>query len=65
MKKSKPKKVVRKLEKHRKKINFTKVKTKTQQKEKPTKENDKLKINLPFEEAIKIAFNPKNQPKRK
>jgi adenylate kinase len=65
MKKSVIKKSVEKLEKHQKKINFTKVKTKTQQKEKSTKENDKLKVNLPFEEAIKIAFTPKNQPKRK
>jgi adenylate kinase len=65
MKKSTVKKSVGKLGKSHKKINFTKVKTKTQQKGKPTKENDKLKINLPFEEAIKIAFTTKNQPKRK
>jgi hypothetical protein len=32
---------------------------------KQRKRNEKVKINLPFEEALKTAFSPKQHPKSK
>lgn len=52
----------------KKKANF---KLMSQPSKKPTKpkkqhqKNERLKINLPFEEALKVAFNPKSTPNKK
>ena len=46
-----------------KKVNFTKVKRPPKKVKKPA--SKRLKIDMPFQEAIQAAFTPKSDPKDK